>query len=203
MEVDQIIPGAYHRRQNCRCDSSGTTPNTNHQTIFLKVEVLQIQFLNRVVDVLVDEHIDDSCDCTSDFQMEVVSKEKCARSLMTVSLKCFQSVRNCEHVLAEAGLAIPSWIEMAATPPSAVTDPEPTGPKFGRQQKASRQLQEKFHLDVVWPSLSDSERAMLRSQHGLLAFAALTALPMIAAQPFRLLLCRLFRLPLHLSSRTC
>ena len=30
----------------------------------------------------VDEHIDDSCDCTSAFQMEVVSKEKCARSLI-------------------------------------------------------------------------------------------------------------------------
>ena len=27
---------------------------------------------------------------------------------------CFQSVTNCECVLAEAGLAIPSWIEMAA-----------------------------------------------------------------------------------------
>ena len=108
---------------------------------------------------------------------------------------CFQSVRNCEHVLAEAGLPNPSWIELAATPPSAVTDPEPTGPKFGRQLKASRHLQEKFHLDVVWPSLSDSERAMLRSQHGPLASAALTALPTsgatkIAAQPFRLLLCR-------------
>ena len=34
---------------------------------------------------------------------------------------CFQSVRNCEHALAEAGLAIPSWVEMAATPPSAAT----------------------------------------------------------------------------------
>ena len=34
----------------------------------------------------VDKHIDDSCDCTSDFQMEVVSKEKCEKSLMTVSL---------------------------------------------------------------------------------------------------------------------
>ena len=51
-------------------------------------------------------------------------------------------------------MAIPSWIEMAATPPSAATDPEPTGPKCGRLQKAWRQLQEKFHLDVVWPSLS-------------------------------------------------
>ena len=53
---------------------------------FKTVEALQIQFLDRVVDVLVDEHIDDSCDCISDFQTEVVSKEKCARSLMTVSL---------------------------------------------------------------------------------------------------------------------
>ena len=36
--------------------------------------------------MLVDEHVDDSCDCTSDFLVEVVSKEKCARSLMIVSL---------------------------------------------------------------------------------------------------------------------
>ena len=57
------------------------------QTIQKTVEILPIQFLDRVVDVLVDEHIDDSCDCTSDFQMEVVSKEKCARSLMIVSMR--------------------------------------------------------------------------------------------------------------------
>ena len=53
------------------------------------MEILQIQFFDQVVDVLVDEHIGDSCDCTSDFQMEVVSKERYARSLlMTVSLEC-------------------------------------------------------------------------------------------------------------------
>ena len=34
----------------------------------------------------VDEHIDDSCDCTSDLWMEEVSEEKCARPLMIVSL---------------------------------------------------------------------------------------------------------------------
>ena len=51
------------------------------------MEILQIQFLDRVVDVPVDEHIDDSCYCTSDFQMEVVSKERYVRSLMTVSFK--------------------------------------------------------------------------------------------------------------------
>ena len=47
-----------------------------------------MQFFDRVLDVPVDEHTDDSCDCTSDFQMEVVSKERYARSKMTVSLKC-------------------------------------------------------------------------------------------------------------------
>ena len=80
--------GPDHRRQNCQCDSGGTTPNTNHPDNLKTVEVLQIQFLDRVVDVPVDEHTDDSCDYISDFQMEVVSKEKCARSLMTVSLIC-------------------------------------------------------------------------------------------------------------------
>ena len=41
------------------------------------VEVLlQIQFLDRVVDVLVDGHMGYSCDSISDFQMEVVRKEK-------------------------------------------------------------------------------------------------------------------------------
>ena len=33
----------------------------------------------------VDEHRDYSNDSVSDFQMEVVSKEKCARSLMSVA----------------------------------------------------------------------------------------------------------------------
>ena len=58
----------------------------SRQFVKKTVEVLQIQFLDRVVDVLVDEHIDDSCDCISDFQTEVLSKEKCARSLMIASL---------------------------------------------------------------------------------------------------------------------
>ena len=40
------------------------------------MEIPQIQFLDRVVDVLVDGHTDYSCDSISDFQMEVVSKEK-------------------------------------------------------------------------------------------------------------------------------
>ena len=62
--------------------------------------------------------------------------------------------------------------------------------------------------DVVWPGLNNSRWAMLRSQHGPLFFAALTALPTskatkIASQPFLLLVCRRLHLPLPLSHRTC
>ena len=52
------------------------------------------------------------------------------------------------------------------------------------------------------------ERVLMRSQHGPLVSAALTAVPTnrmtrIEAQPFRLLLLRRLRLPLPLTSRTC
>ena len=50
----------------------GPTINTVQKT----VEVLQIQFFDRVVDMPVDGHMDYSCDSIPDFQMEVVSKEK-------------------------------------------------------------------------------------------------------------------------------
>ena len=42
--------------KNCRCDNGGTTPNTNHPDNSKTMEILQIQFLDRVVDVPVDEH---------------------------------------------------------------------------------------------------------------------------------------------------
>ena len=118
----------------------------------------------------------------------------------------FQSVRNCEHVgRCRSGNPI---VERDGNTSHSCVDPEPTGHKNVRQQKVSRQLQEKFCRGVVWPSLSDPERALLRSQHGHLASAAMTALPTssatkIAALPFRLLLCRRLRLPPPLSARAC
>ena len=56
VEVNQIIlPEPYHRRQNCRCDSDGTTPSTNHPDNLKKtMEILQMQLLDRVVDVPVE-----------------------------------------------------------------------------------------------------------------------------------------------------
>ena len=55
--------------------------------------------------------------------------------------------------------------------------------------------------EEVWPGLSDSSRALLRSQHGPLAFAPLIALPtskatQVDAQPFRVFLCRRLHLRL-------
>ena len=90
----------------------------------------------------------------------------------------------------------------------AVEDPEPNAPKFGWQQRATRPLEAQFFQDSVWPFMEDLERALMRSQHGPLASAPLTALPTsrvmrLDAQPFRLLLCRRLHLPLPLTQRTC
>ena len=121
---------------------------------------------------------------------------------------CFQAVRECRELVEEAGLTVPSWTVLLQTRPQVEEDPEPNQPKQGWQQKATRELETKFSRDVVWPCLSDPRRAMMRSQHGPLASAALTALPTSRAmridpQPFRVLLCRRLHLPLPLSHHTC
>ena len=82
----------------------------------------------------------------------------------------------CREVVEEAGLALPSWTELSHSPPPAEAEPEPNQPRHSWQQKATRQLETRFVSDVVWPGLTDSRRALLRSQHGPLASAALTAL---------------------------
>ena len=122
-------------------------------------------------------------------------------------LTCLQSVRQCRQVLQDAGLEMPPW-QLAESLPPRQEEPEPTQPHFGWQQRASRKLEEKFLREEVWPGLSDSSRALLRSQHGPLASASLTALPTskatrVDAQPFRVFLCRRLHLPLPLSMRTC
>ena len=110
--------------------------------------------------------------------------------------------------LQSAGLEMPPWQELADNLPPRHEEPEPTQPHFGWQQRASRKLEEKFLREEVWPGLSNSSRALLRSQHGPLASASLTALPTskaarVDAQPFRVFLCRRLHLPLPLSMRTC
>ena len=81
-------------------------------------------------------------------------------------LTCLQSVRQCRQVGLDAGLEMPPWQELADSLPHRQEEPEPTQPQFGWQQRASRKLEEE---EEVWPGLSDSSRALLRSQHGPLA----------------------------------
>ena len=94
-----------------------------------------------------------------------------------VPLTCFKSVRQCKQVFLDAGLEMPPWQELADSSPPRQEEPEPTQPQVGWQQRASRKLEEKFLREQLWPGLSDSSRALLRSQHGPLASAPLTALP--------------------------
>ena len=99
---------------------------------------------------------------------------------------------------------VPQWHELADSPPPR----EPTLPKVGWQQQATKKLELKFVREQVWPALGDSARALVRSQRGPLFSALLTALltskaTRLDAQPFRIFLCRRLHLPLPLSMRTC
>ena len=111
---------------------------------------------------------------------------------------CFRSVR----------VEIPHWQELADSPFPREQDPKPSQSEAGWQERATEKLEQKFVREEVWPVLSDSTRALVRSQHGPLASAPLTALPTskatrLEAQPFRVFLCRRLHLPLPLSMRTC
>ena len=121
---------------------------------------------------------------------------------------CFRSVQECGRSLAEAGLQMPPWLELSESPPVMEVDPEPNPTKVGWQRQAVKQMEQAFIQNEVWPTLDDSARALMRSQHGPLASAPFTVLPTsrvmrIEAQSFRLLLCRRLRFPPPLSLRTC
>ena len=65
----------------------------------------------------------------------------------------FTAARECRGAFVEAGLDVPSWDDLSET----------LAPKFGWQQRATRPL------EAQWP--------YMRSQHGPLASAPLTASP--------------------------
>ena len=90
---------------------------------------------------------------------------------------CLAAVRHCRVVLAEANFHPPGWRDLAVVVPDRVEEVEPNQPKFSWQQCASRSLETKHLNERVWLGMSDTERALLRSQRGPLASAAVTALP--------------------------
>ena len=75
------------------------------------------------------------------------------------------------------------------------------------QKRAHKCLEDQFVSEDVWP-LSDSDRAMSRSQRGPFAAAFFVVLPTsrfskFDPHVFRVLLRRRLRFPLPLSSRSC
>ena len=101
-----------------------------------------------------------------------------------------------------------SWYAAAQGARPPLRDPEDFEPgtvRQGWQHEASRRVEE--HREELFSRVSDQKRALIRSQAGPGAGAALTALPTgsettIPSHLFRVLLRRL-RHPLPLSERSC
>ena len=119
-----------------------------------------------------------------------------------------RAVRVCQQTLIDAGFEAPPWDVLSADSlQETEADGEPSQPKRGWQQKATRPVDEGFAAQFT-SELGEVDQALTRSQHGPLASAPYTALPTsrharIDSQSFRLLLCRRLRLPIPLCSRTC
>ena len=139
---------------------------------------------------------------------------KVMRGFSQASSQCCKAVNDAVARLQAVGLQTPSWEALAAgLRPEEVfrarhRDRDPTEPKHGWQKVASQVVHKRHREEIVWPQLSVSERASVRSQSGPLASAPLTAFPVcrvtrIGSELFRTLLLRRLRLPLPLSVRSC
>ena len=123
---------------------------------------------------------------------------------------CFASVVAAIARLQEVGVEIPTWqvLALGLRPPHSNDEREPSQPRHGWQKYASTVVQKSHREQVVLPSLSPAEQAMVRSQSGPLASVPFTAMPIqrvsrIDSEEFRVLVLRRLRLPLPLSVRSC
>ena len=98
------------------------------------------------------------------------------RNLEVVTSRSFQFVRDCKDVVVDAGLDVPSLKDLSVAASSG-------GGRVGAQRTqvwvATTGVKadgEKFVSDHLWPSFDNAQRALMRSQCGPLASAALTAL---------------------------
>ena len=116
---------------------------------------------------------------------------------------CIAAVRGAENRLRDAGVHVPDWEELAEGLRPEDIQASEWEPSQGRgwQRHASATVHSKFREQEVWPSLSQAERAMLRSQSGPLASVPFTA--RMDPEPFRVLLLRRLRMPLPLTARAC
>ena len=85
---------------------------------------------------------------------------------------------------------------------------DPNLPRRGWQQKVAECVDTQFVATNVWPTLTNQEKALMRSQTGPLSSLPFTVLPTncftrFDPQPFRVLLLRRLHLPLPLTARQC
>ena len=128
------------------------------------------------------------------------------------------ALREAANVLAAEGFAGPAWgdILQGTTPPAPSDDPdaeeearpEPGDFRHGWQFHACSQRNRYFREQVLWPRLSPTTQAMIRSGSGPRAAEWLGVLPTapglrMTPQRFLLSLRRRLRLPLLLADRWC
>ena len=108
------------------------------------------------------------------------------------------------------GFEVPSWRALALghRPPQNLDELEIDAIRGGWQHEAASRVEREFRESVVFPSLADDEKALVRSQSGSGAGAALSTVPThplvrIDSQLFRVLLSRRLRLSLPLARRFC
>ena len=107
------------------------------------------------------------------------------------------------------GFVCPSWEDLATGEVGAALeeDEDPNQPRSGWQSKAARKVEAKSFARLLG-TLTDPQKALLRSQGGPLASAPFISMPIdkvsrIDSQSFRLLLLRRLRQPLSLTVRSC
>ena len=108
------------------------------------------------------------------------------------------------------GFEIPSWgalVEGARPPPRDPEDHEPGSQRQGWHEASSR-VEREFRDEQLFPAISDTHRALLRSQSGpgagmFLCTTPYNPLTRLDSFTFRVLFCRRLRLPLPLTKHIC
>ena len=118
--------------------------------------------------------------------------------------RCFEAVRRCAHSLTDAGFLSPSWTELASSQ-EVVCAEDPGAPRT--QGGLAAESHPVSSAEVFGRTALDGAHGRRKGVDALpagepLASAVFTTMPTnpmtrIEARPFRILLCRRLRLPLH------
>ena len=150
------------------------------------------------------EMIRDRCPLVFDRMMRSLTSRRGEQPLS------IEAARQSAQSLQTAGFEVPKWEDLAEglrPPVPPMEDGDIYQPKHGWQHLSSKCTDTSSRARLV-PSLSEAERAMLRSQGGPLAACPFTCVPTsrlvrIDPQPFRVMLLRRLRLPLPFAARVC